>query len=191
MNAFHTFEKGIVIDLFGGKLPSICRRRVNPPPGGILLKNVYKLSFFSLNEVTDMSYNKPKILLIDDDHDACELMPLLIGLESARYEVTACETLTAARNLLAAEKFDLLILDYMLPEMTGAQFCKEIRTSDTVTPIMFYSAVGPIRCQKEAIKAGADLFLIKPNDIDKICPSIRELLERCPIVSAQNHAAAH
>lgn len=125
-----------------------------------------------------MPYELPRILIVDDDPDTCELLPVLLQIDGDRYDITTRTSFYEARDLIAARSFDLYIFDYFMPEMSGARFCEGVRQFDNSTPIIIYSAGGPKSVREDSIRAGADLFLTKPNDLDRIAPSVREMLGR-------------
>jgi len=121
-----------------------------------------------------MSNNRQKILLVEDHEDTSDLLVLL--LHQLNYDVATAATLNAAWGLAETSDFDLFVLDSLLPDGDGTDLCKRIRTRDTSTPILFYSALAYETDKKEALAAGAQRVLVKPVDSDVFCQTVTELL---------------
>lgn len=118
-----------------------------------------------------------RILCVDDDNDSCELISLMLQSADGNYRVTTTPSGNMALNLIEEEPFDLYILDYRLPEMSGIDLCRLIRQSDAQTPIMFFTGMAREVDGKNALEAGATKFLIKPNDLDILTETVEELLK--------------
>ena len=124
------------------------------------------------------SSSSRRILYVDDDADSCLLMGLLIQQYNEDYGVIAVGTIKKALDLMNDLAFDLYILDYRMPEMSGVDFCRLIRQKDSDTPIMIYSAMSRETDREDALNAGATAYLIKPNDIDKLNETVEQLMNR-------------
>lgn len=96
------------------------------------------------------------------------------GLEEENYEVLVAYEGEKGLELALTNKPDLILLDWMLPKITGLEVCKMIRKSDTKTPIIFLTAKDTIQETIEGLKAGANDYIKKPF-------SFEELLERIKI----------
>jgi len=118
------------------------------------------------------------ILFVDDDADCCDLIIAMLHYAGADYEVTVAPTPKQALDLLANKSFDLFVIDYSLPEMSGADLCRHIRKTDENTPVIFYTATAEAQKRSEALSAGANAYLIKPNDLDNIVDTIRSFLDK-------------
>ena len=117
-----------------------------------------------------------RILFVDDDRDSCEMMSLMLNLTDESLEVISAGTAEDALSLMSTQKFDLFILDYRLPDLTGVELCGRIRHFDSQTPIMFYSAMSGQIDRETARAAGADEYLIKPNDLHCLTQKVKQLL---------------
>lgn len=116
-----------------------------------------------------------KILLIEDEESIRAL--LKINLEKESYVVTAYEDAHAVFNYVQqAKEFDLLILDSMLPKVSGIELCQKIRKENTITPILFLTAKNTSKDIVEGLTAGADDYLGKPFDLDEFLLRVRNLL---------------
>ncbi|HSN48404.1 MAG TPA: response regulator transcription factor [Flavobacterium sp.] len=113
-----------------------------------------------------------KILIVEDEAGIVQFLQQ--GLEEEGYEITTASDGLIAVELTQKEKFDLILLDWMLPKMDGLQVCKSIRIKDKITPIIFLTAKDTVQETIEGIKAGANDYIKKPFSFD-------ELLERIKI----------
>ncbi len=119
-----------------------------------------------------------RILCVDDDSDSCEIISLMLHSADKNYRVTTTSSGNTAINMIAAEPFDLYILDYRLPEISGIDLCRLIRQSDAQTPIMFFTGMAREVDGKNALEAGATKFLVKPTDLDILTETVAELLNQ-------------
>jgi CheY-like chemotaxis protein len=124
-----------------------------------------------------MFNTRPRILIVDHDVDNCEMLPIWLDRNMDRYDITTAYSCRDARDLIGRRRFDLYILDYFMPEMTGADFCTTLRQMDANGAVIMYSAMNTAHVRAESIRKGADLFLLKPDDMDLLGPSVEELLE--------------
>jgi DNA-binding response OmpR family regulator len=126
-----------------------------------------------------LNREKRRILLVDDDEDAREIAELTLE------EHTLICAHDFDQGLLAARRryFDLYILDNWLPDGSGVELCHNIREFDPHTPILFNSAAAYPRDIREAIRAGAQQYLVKP-----VVPSELRLAVAQLISSARENA---
>lgn len=120
-----------------------------------------------------MSPTKRRILCVDDDEDTCFMLTHL--LEREGYEVKTSESVDEALKLAQHESFNLYILDEWFPRGAGTSLCRKIREFDPYTPIILYSGAIFETEQQEALHAGANAFVSKP-EIDKLIATISRLL---------------
>lgn len=107
---------------------------------------------------------KGHILYCEDHDDTLVLMTIL--LKRAGFQVTPAQNGSDCLKLAqGGQGFDLFLLDNTLPDLSGVTVCGELRKYDTVTPILFYSARVMPGEREAAIKAGAQNYLIKPDDL--------------------------
>lgn len=121
-----------------------------------------------------MIMEKHRILCIEDDPDTCEM--LTIALQPAGYDVISAHTAKDALHKASMEDFAALLLDTNLPDISGIELCRQIRTFDNNTPIIFYSGEARPEIIKEAMKAGAQAYLKKPIDPFEVGETIAELI---------------
>lgn len=117
-----------------------------------------------------------RILIIDDDRDNCELIQLLLEYSGADCEITSVLTPAEGLQLAATLRFDLYLLDCRLVGIHGVEVCRTLRQTDTKTPIMFFTGEARESVRQEALGAGADAYLIKPDDLGKLTATVKRLL---------------
>lgn len=119
--------------------------------------------------------NTPRVLYIEDHEDTRELVTLV--LEQKCYEVVTGATIQNGVALACSQHFDLYLLDSWLPDGSGLELCRLIREFDRATPILFYSAAAYEIDRAEAIKSGAQAYLIKPSHPSELCNLVTSLIE--------------
>ncbi|MBW1674860.1 MAG: response regulator [Deltaproteobacteria bacterium] len=119
-----------------------------------------------------------KILVVDDDILVLEALEEL--LKSSGYEVRVATRGQEALEILEKEHFDLLILDVVMPKMTGFDVCREVRKRDdemSTVKIIMLTAKTEARSAEIRKECGCDLYLTKPIDPDRLKGLIRDTLE--------------
>src|SRR3954468_17493637 len=117
-----------------------------------------------------------RILCVEDDRDAREMMTLMLRQANLGYLVTGVGTAAEALDLSAKQKFDLCVLDIWLPGMDGMGLCRRLRERGYKAPIVFFSAMVRPKDREYGLAAGADEFLVKPADLDRFLPTVARLL---------------
>lgn len=115
------------------------------------------------------------ILVVDDE--PAVLRTLRTNLVARGYRVTAVETGEEALQRAAEQHPDLVILDLMLPGLSGIEVCEALRARSAV-PILVLSARGEEQMKVRALDLGADDYLTKPFGIDELLARVRALLRR-------------
>jgi CheY-like chemotaxis protein len=116
-----------------------------------------------------------RILIIDDDPTNAELIELMLHYSDTEYEVTAVQTPEEGLRLAAAQSFDLYLLDYRLPGISGTEVCRTIRRMDADTPVVFFTGAAYEHERWEAMQAGANAYLIKPDDLKELTKTVERL----------------
>jgi two-component system, NtrC family, response regulator AtoC len=103
-----------------------------------------------------------KILIVDDDEGLLHFLRRFFGKQG--YGVHTCSSGQAALEVMAAEQFDLILLDYKMPGLNGLDTLREVRKSQVKTPVIIMTAYGTTDTAIEAMKLGAYDYLLKPFD---------------------------
>ena len=114
------------------------------------------------------------ILCIEDDQDSCELIRFV--LEADGFEVVSCDNSKEALRLAKTNEFSAIVLDYRLADVSGVEICRQIRIYDQQTPIIFYTASAFPDEREAGLAAGANEYLIKPDDFNRITATIKRLV---------------
>ncbi len=123
-----------------------------------------------------------KICLIEDEESLSDLIKMNLELEGYTIDTIAHGT-EAFLRAFEMDNFDLVILDVMLPEVSGLTICKEIRKYSRV-PILFLSAKGTTQDRIAGLKLGANDYLPKPFDLEELLLRVQILVEGIEEVSS-------
>jgi len=115
-----------------------------------------------------------RVLCVEDDNDTCEVLKFVMK----DFDFVAVDTISAAEEKIAEGDFDLYVLDNWLPDGNGVDLCERIRGSGSRSPIIFTSAIGQRQDVDVAMNAGADRYLIKPYEPERLVKTVKELLEQ-------------
>ena len=122
-----------------------------------------------------MNQNLPKVLVVEDEKSFVEA--LKVGLDREGFDVKVAEDGLMALNLFQTFKPDLILLDVMLPKISGLDVCKEIRTESKV-PIIMVTAKGEEIDTVVGLEVGADDYVTKPYRLREVVARMRSLLRR-------------
>lgn len=124
-----------------------------------------------------MAVEKKRVLVVDDDPELLQLVRVLL-LRTGVEVLTAVDAVTAQETLLSSGLPDLMILDIMLPDKSGIEFLREMRSEhayDSV-PVMILSALIDPEQKQIAREAGADNYLTKPYVAGHLISTVQEML---------------
>ena len=117
-----------------------------------------------------------KILIVDDDPDIAEIVAFALGKD--QHHCTTVHGGTNALALLEREKFDLIILDVMMPRVDGYEVCRRLRAKDTSTPIIMLTAKDSEGDKVQGLDLGADDYVTKPFSPRELLARVRALGRR-------------
>jgi DNA-binding NtrC family response regulator len=128
---------------------------------------------------------KGRILVVDDEPDIRESLELLLGGEGYSVDLAA----NAAEGLQQMESrgYDLVLLDLMMPDRSGLEVLREVRGRDRETPIFMLTAYGSVEAAVEALKLGANDFIPKVGDNDKLLIEIEREIARQRLAYENTH----
>jgi two-component system phosphate regulon response regulator OmpR len=132
-------------------------------------------------ESAALADDAPHLLVVDDDRRIRDLLSRFLLGEG--YRVTTAETAAEARAKLEGLRFDLLILDVMMPGETGIEFARSLRTSSSV-PIVMLTALGEAESRIAGLESGADDYVGKPFEPRELSLRIANILKRARPVAA-------
>jgi DNA-binding NtrC family response regulator len=126
-----------------------------------------------------------RILVIDDEPDIREMLDMLLANEG--YAVELASTGGEGQKLLESRGYDLVLLDLMLPDKSGMDVLREVRLRDQETPIFMLTAYGSVERAVEALKLGANDFIPKVGENDKLLIEIEREIARKRLESENTH----
>jgi DNA-binding response OmpR family regulator len=112
-----------------------------------------------------------KILVVEDEVGIANFIKQ--GLEEESYTVSVANTGDEGLNLALTGKYDLLLLDWMLPKLSGLEICRQFRTENKHTPIIFLTAKDTVEDTINGLQAGANDYIKKPFHFDEFLERIK------------------
>jgi OmpR-family two-component system manganese-sensing response regulator len=129
-----------------------------------------------------------RILLVDDEVELTDSLRRALTREG--YEVDTAHDGATGATLTTQGNYDLLILDWMLPQQTGLELCQSLRAQGETTPVLFLTAKDTIDDRVQGLDAGADDYLIKPFELRELLARVRALLRRpTPQIAEIHHSS--
>jgi len=116
--------------------------------------------------------------LVEDEQNVASFLKK--GLEEEFYTVDVAEDGADGFAMATSKEYDCIILDVMLPEISGIEICKKLRSSNVKTPILMLTALDSVGSKVEGLESGADDYLTKPFAFSELLARIRALLRRAP-----------
>ena len=127
----------------------------------------------------------PAILIVDDEQKMREFVALF--LRSSRYTVFEAADGRTALNILSKGTIDLIVLDIMLPDISGFDLCSQIRVRSSV-PIIFLTALADEEYQMIGYRVEGDDYITKPFNASILLAKIQRILQRCAPLNARSDA---
>lgn len=117
-----------------------------------------------------------RILVVEDEHRIANSIKK--GLEQEAFAVDVAYVGEYGYDLAATEDYDVIILDLLLPKLSGLEICRRLRNEGVNTPILILTAKGQIQEKVEGLNAGADDYLVKPFSFAELLARIKALTRR-------------
>lgn len=127
----------------------------------------------------------PAILIVDDEQKMREFVALF--LRSSKYTVFEAADGRTALNILSKGTIDLIVLDIMLPDISGFDLCSQIRVRSSV-PIIFLTALADEEYQMIGYRVEGDDYITKPFNASILLAKIQLILQRCAPLNARSDA---
>lgn len=124
-----------------------------------------------------------RLLLVDDEVELTE--PLQWLLTSQGYVVDIAKNGEEGWELAKTGGYDLLILDWMMPKLSGLEICQRLRQHGDSTPVLFLTAKDTLDDRVAGLDSGADDYLVKPFELRELLARVRALLRRSPVVESR------
>ena len=124
-----------------------------------------------------------RLLIVDDDPSLRQFLRTELELEG--YSCQEAASGQQALALIRGEPWDLLLLDWTLPDFSGVEICRRLRASHNPTPVLMLTGIDGIEDRVKALDAGADDYLVKPFSIEELLALLRALQRRA---TSQNAA---
>ena len=123
-----------------------------------------------------MNQNPSRLLIVDDDP---ELLRFLVDeLSATGHQCIGCDNGQDALLRWRQESFDLVVLDWTLPDFSGVELCRRLRSSGNTTPVLMLTARDDVDERVQALDAGVDDYLTKPFNLKELHARVRARLRR-------------
>jgi len=119
---------------------------------------------------------KPKILIVEDEQKISRVLQL--ELEYENYETEIADNGKDALKLIAEKEWDLVLLDIMIPQLSGLEVLRKVRRTDEETPIILLTARDEIYDKVSGLDLGANDYITKPFQIEELLARVRVHLRR-------------
>jgi two-component system alkaline phosphatase synthesis response regulator PhoP len=118
---------------------------------------------------------QPRILLVEDEENLRDA--IMLNLELEGYEVVTSGDGKDAVKKFSDQRFNLIVLDVMMPEMDGFQVCEQIRLENSDIPILFLTAKDSSEDKVKGLKRGADDYMTKPFNLEELMLRVKVLIK--------------
>ena len=107
-----------------------------------------------------------RLILCIDQAESCEIMEILF--RRVGFRVMSLQSAKHALEIARQHRFSAVVAEYLLDDFSGEDFCLELKKYQPKLPLIFYSAESRKEFKERSLSAGADAYLVKPNDINHI-----------------------
>ena len=125
-----------------------------------------------------------KVLVVEDDKSIAELLE--IHLKDLNCEVSLASDGEAGLNNALNKQFNLIVLDLMLPSLSGLEICKQLRKKDDYTPVLMLTAKSEELDKVLGLEVGADDYLTKPFSIREFIARVKAIFRRIEAIQKEN-----
>lgn len=117
-----------------------------------------------------------RILIIEDEKNLARFIELELKYEG--YETKVCSDGRTGLNAAVTEEWDAVLLDLMLPELSGIEVCRRIRQTKPLLPVVMVTARDDVLDRVSGLDSGADDYIVKPFAIEELLARLRSLFRR-------------
>lgn len=117
-----------------------------------------------------------RVLIVDDDPELRRFLSQELKVEG--YNVEEADNGQNALSHIRDQEFELVILDWTLPDFSGVEVCRRMRSSGITAPVLMLTARDDVRERVEALDSGADDYVTKPFSIEELLARVRALIRR-------------
>jgi two-component system response regulator MprA len=128
--------------------------------------------------------SSPRLLIVDDDPELRSFLISELGAEG--YSCEEAATGQQALGQIRGQGWDLVLLDWALPDFSGVEVCRRMRDGGINTPVLMLTARDEVRERVEALDSGADDYLTKPFSIEELLARVRARLRRTGITNSDD-----
>ncbi len=123
-----------------------------------------------------------RILVVEDDERILD--PLAEALRDRHYTVDVAREGQAGLTLAQSIAYDLMVVDWMLPRLSGVELCRQLRQEGQTMPILILTGRDTSRDKVDGLDAGADDYVVKPFDLSELLARVRALLRRGAVAAS-------
>lgn len=124
-----------------------------------------------------------RILVVEDEHKIANSIKR--GLEQETWACDVAYDGESGYDLASSEDYDVIILDLMLPKLSGIEICQRLRSREIHTPILMLTAKGEVSDKVEGLNSGADDYLVKPFAFEELLARIKALGRRPRVTNGE------
>lgn len=122
-----------------------------------------------------------RVLVVEDDPPLADFLER--ALKDEGMDTTLCGTVATGIEMGSKQPFDVLVLDWMLPDGDGISVCTTLRARGNTTPILMLTARGEVHDRVTGLKSGADDYLVKPFELEELLARLDALVRRSAYAS--------
>ncbi len=117
-----------------------------------------------------------RILVVEDE----KILNRLIseGIEDEGYNVDSCFNGSDALDYISSAEYDAIVMDILMPKMSGLEVVRKIRSDGNTTPVIFLTSLSEVNDRVEGLNSGGDYYLVKPFSMDELVAVVRVLARK-------------